>query len=311
MQRLACISVDLDEIHHYGGIHGIDPARHSAADAPHAVYDIAVPRFEAFSATASLPLTFFVVGEDAARPANQKTLERLTLAGHELGNHSWRHRYDLTRLSSEQMRTEVERGAQAIAAATGITPTGFRAPGYLLNDRLASVLEACGVSYDSSVFPCPAYYAAKLAALASHRLRGRISKSIVDSPKVLFAPRTPYRIGSPYFRRGHGLLELPIQVTPRLRLPVIGTALTLAGPALAGFLLRQVAHESFVNLELHGIDLLEAGDTLPGLARYQSDLNVPLARKLAVFASVVELLRSRGFRFVRLDQAAASFHAEP
>jgi len=311
MQRLACISVDLDEIHHYGGIHGMDPASTSASDGSHAVYDVAVPRFEAFSAAAGLPLTFFVVGEDAVRPANAKTLVRLTLAGHELGNHSWRHRYDLTRLSAEQMRTEVEQGAQAIEAATGVTPTGFRAPGYLLNDRLVRVLAACGVGYDSSVFPCPAYFAAKLAALSAHRLRGRASRSIVDSPTVLVAPRTPYRMGSPYFRRGRGLLELPIQVTPGLRLPVIGTALTLAGPALAGWLLRQVAREPFVNLELHGIDLLEAGDAPPGLARYQPDLRIPLAKKRAVLTSVVELLRSRGFRFVRLDQAAAVFQAEP
>lgn len=311
MQRLACISVDLDETHHYGGIHGMDPRSHSAADAAHAVYDVAVPRFEVFSAEAGVPLTFFVVGEDAVRPANKTTLRRLAQAGHELGNHSWRHRYDLTLLAPEQMRTEVEQGAQAIEAATGVTPTGFRAPGYLLNDPLVRVLEACGVAYDSSVFPCPAYYAAKLAALASHRLRGRVSKSIVDSPKVLFAPSSPYRMGSPYFRRGHGLLELPIQVTPRLRLPLIGTALTLAGPALAGWLLRQVAHERFVNLELHGIDLLEAGDAPAGLARYQPDLKVPLAKKRAVLATVVEVLRSCGFRFARLDRAAATFQAEP
>jgi peptidoglycan-N-acetylglucosamine deacetylase len=306
MQRLACVSVDLDEIHHYEAIHGLGPASPS-----HAVYDLAVPRFEAFSAAAGLPLTFFVVGEDVERPANKQTLERLTSAGHELGNHSWRHRYDLTLLSSEQMRSEVERGARAIEAATGVRPSGFRAPGYLLNDRLARVLEACAVSYDSSVFPCPTYYAAKLAALAAHRLRGRASRSLVDSPKVLLAPRTPYRIGSPYFRRGRGLLELPIQVTPGLRLPVIGTALTLAGPTLAGWLLAQVAHEPFVNLEFHGMDLLEVGDGLRALARYQPDLNVPLAKKRAALRSVVELLRARGFRFVRLDQAARSFQAEP
>lgn len=303
MKRLASLSVDLDEVHHYRAIHGLSAAGSSARTT---VYDLAIPRFEALAAARHLPLTFFAVGADATRPANAEALRRLVLAGHEIGNHSWEHRYDLTLLSSEQMRRQVLEGAAAIEVATGVLPQGFRAPGYLMNDRLADVLVASAVSYDSSVFPCPAYYAAKAAVLAAQRIGRRSSKSVVDSPRVLLAPRTPYRMGRPYYRRGGGLLELPIQVTPRLRLPVIGTALTLAGPALAGWLARQVARLEFVNLELHGIDLLETEDGLDDLARQQPDLKVPLSRKRAVLETVIDVLRARGFQFVRLSEAARS-----
>lgn len=306
MKRLASLSVDLDEIHHYRAIHGLS----AAGAAPRAsVYELAIPRFEALAAARSVPLTFFAVGTDAARPSNAEALRRLVQAGHEIGNHSWEHRYDLTLLSSEQMRRQVDEGAAAIEAATGVSPLGFRAPGYLMNDRLADVLARSAVSYDSSVFPCPAYYAAKAAVLAAQRFGRRRSTSVVDSPAVLLAPRTPYRLGRPYYRRGDGLLELPIQVTPRLRLPVIGTALTLAGPALAGWLTRQVAQLDFVNLELHGIDLLEAQDGLEGLARHQPDLKVPLAQKCAVLETVIDVLHARGFQFVRLNEAARSLAA--
>lgn len=306
MTRLASLSVDLDAIHHYHAIHGLA----APGDAPEEpVYQLAIPRFEALAAAHAISLTFFAVGADAARPASAATLRRLVQAGHEVANHSWQHRYDLTLLSSEQMRDQVRQGAAAIEAATGVAPTGFRAPGYLMNDALAQVLSASAVSYDSSVFPCPAYYAAKAAVLAAQRLRGRPSESVLDSPRVLFAPSTPYRLGRPYTRRGSGLLELPIQVTPRLRLPVIGTALTLAGPVLAGWLARQVAGLDFVNLELHGIDLLEAQDGLAPLARHQPDLRVRLSRKRAVFETVIDVLRASGFRFVRLDQAAHSLAA--
>lgn len=301
MTRVAAISVDLDEIHHYRAIHGLS----AAAAAPRAsVYELAIPRFEALAAARNVPLTFFAVGTDAARPESAAVLRRLVQAGHEVGNHSWEHRYDLTRLSSDEMRRQVHEGAAAIEAATGVLPLGFRAPGYLMNDRLADVLEASPVSYDSSVFPCPAYYAAKAAVLARQRLEGRRSTSVVDSPAVLLAPLAPYRLGRPYYRRGGGLLELPIQVTPRLRLPIIGTALTLAGPALAAWLTRQVAGLDFVNLELHGIDLLEAQDGLESLARHQPDLKLPLSRKCAVLEAVIDVLRARGFKFVRLGQAA-------
>lgn len=301
MRRLAALSVDLDEIHHYRAIHGVAGASGSSETT---VYDLAIPRFEALAEACRVPLTFFAVGADAARPANAEALRRLVLAGHEIGNHSWQHRYDLTRLPPDHMRRQVYEGAAAIEAATGVPPQGFRAPGYLMNDCLADVLAASALNYDSSVFPCPTYYAAKAAVLAAQRLGGRSSKSVVDSPEVLLAPRTPYRMGRPYYRRGSGLLELPIQVTPRLRLPVIGTALTLAGPMLAGWIARQVARQSFVNLELHGIDLLEARDDLESLAHQQPDLRLPFRRKRAVLETVIDVLRARGFQFVRLDQAA-------
>jgi len=303
MTRLCSLSVDLDEVHHYRAIHGLSAL---ATERAHPVYDIAIPRFEIWAAAAGLELTFFAVGADVARPENAQALARLAQAGHEIGNHSLDHRYDLTLLSQDEMRRQVQDSSLAIEAATGVAPRGFRAPGYLMNDRLADVLRESGVGYDSSVFPCPAYYAAKAAVLLAQRCAGRVSKSVLDGPEVLLAPRTPYRLGRPYYRRGDGLLELPIQVTPWLGLPVIGTALTLAGPTLASWLVRQVANQDFVNLELHGVDVLDRQDGLEALARYQPDLRLPVARKLAVLSAVVDVLRARGFRFVRLDQLARS-----
>ena len=46
---------------------------------------------------------------------------------------------------------------------------GFRAPGYTITDEVFDVLAELGVAYDSSVFPCPAYWAAKAAAIGLHR----------------------------------------------------------------------------------------------------------------------------------------------
>lgn len=301
MTRLACISVDLDEVHHYADIHGI--GRSAAADG-HPVYQLAIPRFEELSRALAIPLTFFAVGEDIRREENAAILRRVADRGHEVANHSLEHRYDLTRLPASEMQRQVEQGARVIETATGVRPAGFRAPGYVISDALARVLEDAGVSYDSSVFPCPAYYAAKGAALAWQRFRQRRSASIVDTPKVLLAPATPYRLGRPYHTKGCGLLELPIQVTPGLRLPYIGTSLTLAGVRGARWLTHQVAKRPFVNLELHGIDLLEAADGLESLSHSQPDLRVSVARKRETLAAVAELLKAAGFEFVRLDRAS-------
>src|SRR5437899_418459 len=81
------------------------------------------------------------------------------------------------------------------------------------------------------------------AANATYSVLGRPSRSIVDTPAVLTAPTRPYRVGRPYWKRGTGLLELPVQVTRTLRLPYIGTFLMLRGVTGARFLTKGVLGE--------------------------------------------------------------------
>ena len=148
-----------------------------------------------------------------------------------------------------------------------------------------NVLREAGLRYDSSVFPCPAYYAAKATTMLSMVLRGHDSRAILDSPRVLRAPTSPYCTGTPYWRRGSGIFELPIQVAGPLRLPFIGTSLALLGPIGARLLARSLIGLPFINLELHGIDFLEARDVPQAVLAVQPDLHVPLARKLRTFGS--------------------------
>ena len=188
-------------------------------------------------------------------------------------------------------------------------PAGFRAPGYTITDAVFAELAALGVGYDSSVFPCPAYYAAKATALAAIRVRGRRSHSVLDTPRVLAAPADPYRVGTPYTRRGSGMLELPIGVTrdATARLPFIGTFLVLSGEPGAAWLARQVIGRPLVNLELHGIDLLEAADGLESLAPHQFDLRKSLEHKRTALLRAIWVLRGAGYEFVTLEQAAHAF----
>jgi hypothetical protein len=122
---------------------------------------------------------------------------------------------------------------------------------------------------------------------------------------VLLAPTRPYRIGRPYWTRGEGLLEIPVQVTRGLRLPFIGTSVTMAGPSRARLLARMCAGEPLVNLELHGIDVLDADDGLEALRPHQLDVRVPHTRKLEAILAVVEELRGAGYSFVTMREAAA------
>ena len=302
-RRVCAISVDLDEIHHYYAIHGLAPPAPVAA---HQVYDCALGRYGELAAAERIPLTLFAVGGDLRRAESGRALRALAEQGHEIANHSFDHWYDLSRRPRAEMHSQIARAADAIHEQTGVRPTGFRAPGYVMSEDLYGAAAELGVRYSSSLFPCPYYYAAKLAKLGALWLRGRSSESIASGAEMLLSPRAPYHIGHPYWRTGPGMLELPIQVTPWLRLPVFGTSLMLLGPDLARRLVRGLAGQPFVNLELHGIDLLDASDQLAQLAPHQFDLRIPVARKQQTLGAVIDELRQLGFGFERLDEVARS-----
>jgi peptidoglycan/xylan/chitin deacetylase (PgdA/CDA1 family) len=302
--KLCAVSVDLDEIHHYFAIHGLPDGGGAAA---HAGYDVALPRMGDFAAARGMPLTLFAVGEDLERAPSARALAALSGRGHAVENHSQHHRYDLTRLTPDAIAREVDEGAAAIARVTGRRPEGFRAPGYTVTDALFDALDTAGVAFDSSVFPCPPYYLAKAAAMGLIRLRGRASRSILDTPRVMAAPRRPYRPGRRWDRRGtRRFMELPVQVTPVLGLPFFGQTISL-GVGVARFLARSCVGEPLVNLELHAIDFLDASDGLEPLVRHQPELRVPLARRLDALSAALDVLLAAGYAFVRLDEAARRF----
>ncbi len=302
--RLASVSVDLDEIPNYFEIHGLGVAPETAATQ---VYDTAVKRLMALADAGKFRLTLFAIAKDLERAAAASCLRAAARTGHEIANHSLDHRYDLVRLGREEIRRQIVDGARSIEASTGYAPVGFRAPGYTVSDEVFSVLQDVGVAYDSSVFPCPAYFAAKAAAMGLIRARGRVSRSVVDTPKVLLAPRRPYRVGTPYWRRGAGVLEIPVQVTRGLRLPFIGTSVTLAGPSRARLLAKMCVGEPLVHLELHGIDVLDANDGLEALRPYQPDVRIPYTRKLEAILAAVDELRRADYTFVTMREAASAF----
>jgi hypothetical protein len=301
--RLCAVSVDLDEIPNYHAIYGLpDPESPSST----AVYDIALSRLEHLARHHAIPLTLFAIGADLQRERSAEALRALAARGHEIANHSFDHRYDLTRLEPAEARRQIELGAAAIERAVGRRPAGFRSPGYVTSDVLLEALIDTGHLYDSSVFPCPPYFAAKAVAMAWISVRGRSSRSVQDHPRVLLSPTRPYRPGKPYHRPGNlPLIELPVQVTRGPRLPYIGTSLALSGPRRAAWLTRLVLGAPVINLELHGIDVLDASDGLHRLRGHAPDVAIDYERKMAIFGGAFAQLKAAGYRFVTLQQAAA------
>ncbi len=298
------VSIDFDEITCYHAIHGLDKPVGPAAEV---VYSRALPRAVKFLEEHKIPGTLFVVGSDISKGGEPASAVRsLHAGGHEIANHSMNHRYDLTLLSQASQVAEIVEAEEAITQVTGVRPKGFRAPGYNVHLGLTDILKDRGYLYDSSVFPCPLYFTAKAAAVGAKTMQGQRSSSVIGDPRILGAPTGPYKIGSDgVWTKGNGLIELPISVVTGARLPFIGTSIVMMGNMPAKLLARAAARMPFVNLELHGIDFVDAdGDGLGHLKRVQPDLRIPLTKRKRTLSLVVKALTDAGLEPVTLADAA-------
>ena len=300
---LASISIDLDALEHYHRIHGLaDPP---AGTDP--VYDKAAARFGELCARLEVKGTVFCIGQNLAGATAAALVRSLAEAGHEIANHSFSHDYALSARPADEIAAELRDGADAIERATASRPVGFRAPGYALSAALVRALAAEGYRYDSSAFPALPYYLGKAAVMAILALRRRPSRAVLDRPRVLLAPRTPYhpRTDEPYVPGlppdASPVLELPV-TTGLLGFPLIGTFVGTLPPWAVHAFSRGTRNLPLFNLELHGLDLLDASDASPELAARQRDLAVPAARKIGRIEDYVRSLPDR--EWVTLAAAA-------
>jgi hypothetical protein len=305
MPRLACISIDLDEVPHYLGIHGLGREAVPAGGET-AVYRLGLARFLEACDRRGLRSTLFCVGRDLGGDA-AGLLRKAAQAGHELGNHTFWHDYQLARSGLAEISADLQRGAEAVRQHAGVEVRGFRAPGYTLSPDLYQATVAQGYAYGSSTYPAAPYYLAKAMVLGLQRLSGRTSTSALDSPAVLAAPTVPYLPDpqAPY-RRGRGPVpELPITVKPHTRMPFIGTyTLALPGPLMMAFY-AAVKGVDFLNLELHGLDFLDATDGLgTELPAVQRDLRVGARRKIDRFDELLSRIQG-DYEVVTLLAASA------
>lgn len=71
-------------------------------------------------------VTFYVVGSRCA--AYQTEMQRMVAEGHEIGNHTYEHKY-LNKLGAGEIQYQVNKGSEAILAASGTAPVTVRLPG--------------------------------------------------------------------------------------------------------------------------------------------------------------------------------------
>jgi hypothetical protein len=289
---LASVSLDLDNKWSYLKTHG-----DAGWEALPTYLPLVVPRILQFLRERGLTITFFVVGQDAARAENAAVLRSIPAAGHEVGNHSFKHEPWLHLYSEREVEQELVSAEEAIAAATGQRPRGFRGPGFSLSPTVLRVLARHGYVYDASTFPT---FLGPLAR-AYYVLTARFSTQEKQQRKALFGklrdgfrPLRPYR----WETEAGPLLEIPVTTLPLFKVPLHASYLLYLAsysPALAtayfrtGLLLCRMAavQPSFL---LHPTDFLDSED-VPELSFFPA-MTMPRESKLGLMGKFLDLLGS-------------------
>jgi peptidoglycan/xylan/chitin deacetylase (PgdA/CDA1 family) len=306
---LASLSLDLDNLWAYQMTHG-----DVGWDEYRTFLPVLVPRALELLGELGLRITFFVVGQDAALERNHEAIAALAAAGHEIGNHSFRHQPWLHRYDRAELEDELARAESAIADVTGQRPVGFRGPGYSLSADVLRVLVARGYRYDCSTLPtvigplARAYYF-RSARLTAEQRRER--SHLFGSAREGLRPVRPYR----WDVDGERMLEIPVTTLPAVRVPFhLSYVLTLAGvlPAAArlyfanGLRACRLARVA-PSILLHPLDLLGADD-VHELGFFPGMTQTGAAKREVVRACLDELARHH--RVVTMAEHAAAIDGD-
>jgi hypothetical protein len=213
-KQTASLSLDLDNKWSYLKTHG-----DAGWEQWPSYLNVLVPRVLEYLKQRDLTITWFVVGRDAALPHHRDVLKSITDAGHEIGNHSFNHEPWLHLYPEAEIEAELAKTEEAIEAATGVRPRGFRGPGYSLSETVLRVLKRRGYEYDCSTFPT---YLGPLAR-AYYFMTAKLPKDEKAKRSKLFGtvsdglrPLKPYR----WDLGGDSLLEIPVTTFPLFKVPI-------------------------------------------------------------------------------------------
>ena len=303
METIASLSLDLDNKWSYLKTHG-DPGWESFPS----YLDILVPRVLDFLKARHLTITFFIVGQDAALDKHHELLQTIAAAGHEIGNHSFRHEPWLHLYSKTEIKTELAMAEEHIERATGYKPVGFRGPGYSLSHTVLG--NSSGEVISMMPLLCQTFWLLWRGPtilpppdLAPEQRHQR--KALGGSLRDAFRPITPYR-----WKTGAGtFIELPVTTLPIFRVPIHMSyllCLSVLSPTLAVQYFNTALRLCRLtgvqpSLLLHPTDFLGCDDTRD--LSFFPAMKLPSEKKLELVSDFLHTLSDR-FTVLTLRQHA-------
>ncbi len=302
---IASLSLDLDDLWAYQRSHG-DPAWTQYGSYLPALMPPLLDLLDEHACR----ITFFVVGADAAAPKSAPWIRMITQRGHEVGNHSYNHECWMQRRSREEINSEIDRAEEAIAAATGATPRGYRGPAFSWSPVLLDVLAERGYVYDASTLPTYLGPLARAYFLATARLSREQREQHRDLFGSLRDGTRPVHTYRWQLASGRSLLEIPVTTIPLVKTPFHLSYLIYLSRFSLGLMraylrtairlcLRTGVNPSFL---LHPLDFLALEDA-PEVAFFPA-MDLPVAHKRRVVHEALATLAAH-FTLVPMSSHAA------
>ena len=290
MNRIASLSLDLDNKWSYMKTHG-----DAGWESYPSYLDVCVPRILEFLKARDLKITFFVVGQDAELEKNREALAQISEAGHEIGNHSFKHEPWLHLYSKKELTEEFERTEAALERATGKKPIGFRGPGYSLSPTVLEVLAERGYDYDCSTLPT---YIAPIARAYYFFKSPKMSDEEREKRSKLFGKFSDgFQSLKPYKWRVNEktITEIPVTTLPGFKTP-IHTSYVVYLSTYSGFAAMAYWKSALKmcklagvqpSLLLHPLDFLSGKDA-PELEFFPA-MNLEINKKLDFVGEVLDV----------------------
>ena len=310
MKPTASLSLDLDNKWSYMKTHG-DADWESFPS----YLNVVVLRALRFLKERDLEITFFIVGQDAALENNRDAIASIAAAGHEIGNHSFRHEPWLHLYTKAELVEEFEKTETALLDVTGKRPVGFRGPGYSLSPTVLEVLGEREYQYDCSTLPtyiaplARAYYFFKSPEMSDEEREKR--KKLFGKLSDGFQSLKPRRLAI----SGRSLVEIPVTTFPVIKTPIHFSYLlylsTISPAAARGYWRAALTACKIFgigpSLLLHPLDFL-SGEDAPEL-RFFPAMNIPAERKMEFIGEVLATY-AKNFDVVRMRDHAALVRQE-
>ena len=161
--------------------------------------------------------TFFVVSELATE--YPQVVRQIVAEGHEVASHTVTHQ-SLTNGTQDVLQSEISESKSQLESITQQAVSGFRAPTCQINDRVYKELIEVGYEYSSSVMP---------------------SISIPGFYSNVYDFAEPVVVSS----ENGQVMELPLSVSPLLKVPVSGAWVRLLGKAYTKRSVQQLLNSNF------------------------------------------------------------------
>jgi len=265
--------------------------------------------------------TFFVVGKDLLYSQNRATLLKIINSGHEVANHSMNHIQGFRFLSKEKKEKEIAEAEKIIFDITGKKTIGFRTPGWNISDDAIDILESREYLYDSSIFPSFLNPLLKIMHYTAMNKREKRDRTTLGKLRYSLAPDLPYMTSSSSFLKKdkEGLLELPVSVTPTIRIPFFATFLLKTGEGLFRKSYRAIKDKKRpIIYEFHLFDFVnfdkkEFADQIPSKgdkgAYIPQSIHTPFEKKWDLFRRAIEIM-AKDYKFETMEKLTKHYLKE-